>query len=328
MRARFAGLPRRVWLVSVAIHLAAVVGLYLLLPRLPAARPVAASVESAGAPFDLSLALPSDEPPADRLPFPVPPPRPPTPPPESQPPPMPTAESGRLPTVTAIPQAVPGDLRNLLRDLANRPAPVAGPTDLEIPSIPSDPPRTDVRPADYSTPPSPGPVTPPEPVIPDKFAGGIPIHGPLPDTVVVVYLLDRSTSVGLDRETFDAARAALLATVAGARPGSKFQVITYQTTPEVLLPRSRGKLLTANEQTLREIAEAVGHLKTEGGSSHDKAVRAALDLGADYVILISDATDTELKVVHRAMNAATKRVAVYFARAANGKVAVPVALGK
>lgn len=203
--------------------------------------------------------------------------------------------------------------------------------DLEIPAIPSDAPRTDIRPVEHSTPTPPGPAAPPtpdKPAIPERFAGGTPIHGPLPDGRIAVYLLDRSTSMGLDRDTFDTARAALLATVAGQKPGAKFQVIAYQTTAEVLLPGTRGKLLTAGEEMLREIAAAVETLKTEGGSGHDRAVKAALDLGADYVILLTDATDAEVKVIHKALNAATKPVAVYLARAANGKVAEPVALGK
>lgn len=336
---RFAGLPRRAWLASVAIHLAVVVGLYFLLPRLPADRAAVAVVEAPGEAFDLSLARPSDEPPADRIPFPVPPPQPPAPAPPSKPPAEPVAappaDPGRMPTVTHVPPAMPGEMAALLRDIAGRPpSPTQArfaPTDLDIPAIPPDSPRSDVRPVEHTTPTPPGPVapsTPDKPTIPEKFAGGKPIHGQLPDGLVVVYLLDRSTSMGLDRDTFDAARAALLATVSGQKPGAKFQVIAYQTTPEVLLPRTRRQLLTASDETLRDITEAVDALKTEGGSNHDKAVRAALELGADFIILLSDATDAEVKVVHKALNAATKPVAVYLARAANGKVAEPVALGK
>ena len=256
--------------------------------------------------FSLSLALPGDEPPADVLPV-----------PQWNPQPEPVSEPGRLPLLTVVPPAVPSDLQAILRDLAARPTPAQ---DFPLPGgEPDVKPVADIRPVEHTAPAAPvGPAA--------KFRGGKPLHGPLPDGAVAVYLLDRSASMGLNRDTFAAARAALLATVNGLSPGAQFQVLAYHATATPVLRGTAGKLLVSKVGVLADVADAVAELKAEGGSAHEVGLKAAITLGADYVIWITDASDDELATAKRVLKAATKPVAVYVARAANGTVAEPVEL--
>ena len=315
MRPRVTRIPRRVWLASAALHASLAGGLYLLLPTAPSRSTAPVSSAAPADTFSLSLALPGDEPPADAVPV-----------PQWNPQPEPVAEPGRLPLLTAVPPAVPNDLQAILRDLAARPTPVATPAeDFPLPTVPPDVmPATDIQPVEHvtaaktdATPPIKGAA---------KFRGGKPLHGPLPDGAVAVYLLDRSASMGLNRDTFDAARAALIATASATASGSKFQVLTYHGTATPVLRGTAGKLLVSKDDVLADVADAVAELKAEGGSAHEVGLRAAIALGADYVIWITDASDDELATAKRVLKAATKPVAVYVARAANGTVAEPVEL--
>jgi len=307
MRPRFTRIPRRVWLASAALHAVVAGGLYLLLPTAPTRSAADVSGAAPTDTFSLSLALPGDEPPADTVPV-----------PQWNPQPEPVPEPGRLPLLTAVPPAVPVDLQALLRDLAARPTPVATPAgDFPLPTIPPDvKPATDIQPVERPAPAGPA----------AKLAGGKPLHGPLPDGAVAVYLLDRSASMGLNRDTFAAARAALIATASATARGSKFQVLTYHETATPVLRGTAGRLLVSKDDVLADVADAVAELKAEGGSAHEVGLRAAMACGADYVIWITDASDDELATAKRVLKAATKPVAVYVARAANGTVAEPVEL--
>jgi hypothetical protein len=139
----------------------------------------------------------------------------------------------------------------------------------------------------------------------------------------VVYVLDRSSSMRLTPDTFDAARAAVQASVEGTPDGGRFQVVVYNGSADVLLPGTRGNLLTADDGTRRKLADALADLAPEGRSTHREGLTAALGLKADYVILITDAGADELTDLKAVRKAATKPTAVYLVRAASGKVGRP-----
>lgn len=316
MRRRSARLPLWAWVASAALH--AVVGgvLYLLLPASPRGNPVTHADADPINPFNLSFAQPDDEPPADTIPVPRQAPRP---------DPAPTAEPGQTPGVSAIPSPIPDDFKQLLRDLAAKPfaMPQAPATDFPLPEVPDDPtPVADVRQVGHTAPSEP----PAAGGAAKRLAGGRAMHGPLPEGTVAVYLFDRSASMGLNRDTFDAARAALLATVAGTPVGAKFQLLTYHAVAIPVLRGTGGRLLTAGDITTRQVTDAVLALTAEGNSAHEPALKAAIALGADYIIWVTDAPHDELANAARALKAARKPVAVYVARAANGTVAEPVEL--
>ena len=159
---------------------------------------------------------------------------------------------------------------------------------------------------------------------PQRFAGGKVLHGMLPDGRRAVYLLDRSASMGLVRETYEAARAALFATVNGTRPGSSFQILVYNSDVQTLLGGQRNAWLKMDTDITAKLRQALAALEPEGRSRHEVALRAAIAQEADYIIWTTDADDSELTALKPILRSARKPVAVYLCRALAGKVEAPV----
>ncbi len=223
--------------------------------------------------------------------------------------------TGRMPVETLRPSPYSPELANLVRDLGTR-----TPARIEV---------QDVTPIDFRAPAevpkaSGAPVAPmPLPVVKTSFGKGQPVHGPLPAGKSVVYILDRSTSMGLTRETFDAARAATLGSVVALPEDATFQVIAYGGAAERMLP-SRG-LLKKSDRLCEALSEALDGLKPEGESRHDRALRAALPLGADVLVFITDAGDDELDALRPILKGHGKPVAVSVVRVQAGRVSAPQA---
>lgn len=232
----------------------------------------------------------------------------------------PVSESGPKPIVIALPtghrpvepaRPLPTELQKLVRELGSRP-----PARIEV---------QDVTPIDFRTP------------VESPMTAGTGIASPraetssaaptapraLPAAKSVVYILDRSTSMGLTRETFDAARAAVLTSVSSLPDDSDFQVIAYSGAAERLLP-GQG-LLKKSDQLRAVIADALAGLKPEGESRHDRALRAALLLGADALVFITDADENELAALRPILKGHGKPVAVSVVRVQSGRVSAPLA---
>ena len=216
------------------------------------------------------------------------------------------APTGQRPVEPIRPKPISPELSNLVRDLATRQA-----TRTEV---------QDVIPIDFRTPLSEAiPVVgSPVEVAKPGFGQGRPLHGQLPVGKSVVYILDRSTSMGLTRETFDAARAALLASVQTLPDESRYQVLAYNGQVARLFP-GRDLLKKATEQDVQLIT-ALQDLKPEGDSQHEIALRAALALHADYLVFITDADEEELAALKPILKGHVKPVAVSIVRVAAGKV--------
>ena len=140
-----------------------------------------------------------------------------------------------LAAAPAVPQTLPPELLAIIRKPAA--TPVGGVVvEVAVPPGAANPPVTDpnVKPAG-----GPGAgVTP-----------GRAIHGALAAGQTVVYVLDCSGSMGAAGK-FDAARAALVATLAQQPPTVRFQVIVYAGTAKPLLA-SDGKGLPATADNVR-----------------------------------------------------------------------------
>ena len=225
--------------------------------------------------------------------------------------------TGRRPVDPHRPTAHPPALMNLVSELSNRPA---GRVDVQ-----------DVAPIEFRTPvaePQPAigtgaPMTKPAAVAQSNFAGraGVPpvlLHGALPGGKSVVYILDRSTSMGLTRETFDAARAALLASVQALPADCRFQVIAYNGRVTRLFPGQ--DLLKPSGEWLERLGTALLELTPEGDSHHGVALRAALAIGADHLVFITDAGEEELAALRPILKGSAKPVAVSIVRVEAGKV--------
>jgi len=216
--------------------------------------------------------------------------------------------TGQRPVEPIRPNPISPELANLVRELAYRPAPR---TEVQ-----------DVAPIEFRTPVvapkaaggNAGPIT----VVKPGFGVGRPLHGELPAGKSVVYILDRSTSMGLTRATFDAARAALLASVQALPAESRYQVLAYNGRVARLFP-DRDLLKKSTEQDA-QLLTALDELKPEGDSRHAVALREALALGADYLVFITDAGDEELDALKPILKGHAKPVAVSLVRVEAGKV--------
>jgi hypothetical protein len=156
-----------------------------------------------------------------------------------------------------------------------------------------------------------------------KEAGGLgssPIHGALPAGQTIVYVLDASGSMG-EWGKFDVARRSLLATL-GVQPDSvKFQIVVYSGMAEFPV-RIRGRMpvpaTAANVQRAAAALQALG--SPAGQSNHLAALRAALELEPDIILILTDAADWP----SASLRAASRRAVVYIARVTADGVGSPV----
>ncbi len=228
-----------------------------------------------------------------------------------------TPPTGQRPIEPVRTEPISKELQNLVRELGNRPPPR-----VEV---------QDVSPVEFRQPTEAPKVTsgvaeslpPTVAVTQPNFGTGQPLHGALPAGKSVVYILDRSTSMGLTRETFDAARAALLASVQALPDDGRFQVIAYNGQAVRLLPGR--ELLKKVPESEGPLIAALQELKPEGDSHHDVALRAALTLGGDYLVFITDADDEELSLLRPILKGHAKTVSVSIVRVQAGKVSQPTA---
>jgi hypothetical protein len=215
-----------------------------------------------------------------------PPPAEPPAEPPAAPPALSQAEPARTPHATAVPNALTADILNRIRrPTAHRP-----------PSPTSDP---NVKPAGAT----PAP----------------PIHGAMTPGKTVVYVLDCSGSMG-EFGKLAVARAALAATLR-QQPGEvRFQVVAYNTTARALLPGACVPASAAN----RDAAEGeLAKLVAVGRSNHAEAVRLALTLRPDIVVLLTDAEELSAASFKIAFAGVGKPVPVFVAKVTGAGVAEP-----
>jgi hypothetical protein len=219
---------------------------------------------------------------AERIEPPTPPQPTPTPEPASGGLRPPLAQDSHPPLATVIPNALPADVIAKIRG----------------PSAFTDP---NVKPAALSTP------------------AARPIHGAMKAGQTVVYVLDCSGSMG-EFGKFDAARAALVATLQ-RQPGEvRFQVIAYNSTARPLVG---GGCIAASAENITRAESALAGLKAAGRSNHAEAIRAAAALRPDVILILTDADDLRAANFKPALAAAGKPVVVCVARATADGVGEP-----
>jgi hypothetical protein len=134
------------------------------------------------------------------------------------------------------------------------------------------------------------------------------VHGALAPARVVVYVLDCSGSMGAGGK-FDAARAALVATLEQQPATVRFQVIVYAGGAKPLL-MSDGAALPATAANVRAAAAALAALDARGASNHREGVRAAVAFKPDVILLLTDADDLSAATLRPVLSAAQKPVAL------------------
>lgn len=129
----------------------------------------------------------------------------------------------------------------------------------------------------------PGPAAPSVPARP----GHLPVE---PPGRSVVYLLDRSVSMGLNG-TMTPARAELRACLACLPATCRFQVIAYHLQAEPLTLAGRQELAPATPAVVAEALTKLDAIRPEGGTHPLRALRRALQLRPEVIYLVTDTLD-------------------------------------
>jgi hypothetical protein len=298
-------LRRAVW-ASVALHALVACALVLLQRTGEEPKPRQRRIDTHAADEpQVRMHLTLDETPVSVAAPPQPPP-PATPQAATAPPSSPPLPA--KPFAPSPPQTLPPKLMALIR----KPAAQASGGVPEVPAAPTPPGTTvtdpNVKPVGGTTGAGPEVSTP-------------AIHGPLKPEQTVVYVLDSSGSMGAAGK-FDAARAALLATLRQQPPTVRFQVIVYAGSAVPLLT-SDNRGLPATAANIRAAAEKLAALEPRGQSSHLEAVRAALAFRPDVILILTDADDLAPAALKRVLAAAPKPVPVCVARVTAERVGPP-----
>jgi len=123
-----------------------------------------------------------------------------------------------------------------------------------------------------------------------KNGGAKPLHGNLKSGTTVVYLLDRSSSMGVGG-LLKSAKAAIHSSLAQLGPDVRFQIVAYNGGTSQLTTSP----LPPEPGNVRQAAEWLDGLMAEGGSNHVAGFRDALWFQPDVVFLLTDADDLDAK---------------------------------
>lgn len=114
---------------------------------------------------------------------------------------------------------------------------------------------------------------------------------PLPAAVAsVVYVLDRSVSMGIDRK-LDFARRELISSLYRLPPTVRFQVIDYNDHAEMLVFDGRTDLLSAEPANVQKAVLLLQRLEASGNTNHLAALCHGLNLHPEVLYFLTDADD-------------------------------------
>jgi hypothetical protein len=108
----------------------------------------------------------------------------------------------------------------------------------------------------------------------------------------VVYVIDRSVSMGIDRK-LEFARRELISRLRRLPSSVRFQVIDYNEFAELLVVDDCGDLLPAVPAIVERAAAHLLKLEAGGTTNHVAALRRALDLKPDAIYFLTDAGDLQ-----------------------------------
>jgi hypothetical protein len=106
----------------------------------------------------------------------------------------------------------------------------------------------------------------------------------------VVFLVDRSLSMGLNGG-LDAAKDELRSCLERLPASTRVQVLFYNRSVESVPTPEADRLLANDEQTRQAVERLAARIRPEGGTDHAKALRAALALRCDAILLLTDGDD-------------------------------------
>ncbi len=106
----------------------------------------------------------------------------------------------------------------------------------------------------------------------------------------IVYVIDRSVSMGPNEKSARAKRE-LLRSLEQLPADSRFQVILFNSSVEILTGDQGAGLLPANPENRRRAAQFLSSALSEGGTRALPALKRALTLKSDVIFFLSDAED-------------------------------------
>ncbi|HVS37456.1 MAG TPA: hypothetical protein VMS17_17975 [Gemmataceae bacterium] len=141
--------------------------------------------------------------------------------------------------------------------------------------------------------------------------GGGPCALPVgKDATTVVYVVDRSISMGF-HGALARARREVLASLHRLPSAARFQIIAYNHEAEPLSIAGRTGFLSADDDTLRLVAETVATWRASGGTDDGLALRRGLALQPDVLFLLTDADDLSSDDVRAATRLNRRRTVIH-----------------
>ncbi len=134
----------------------------------------------------------------------------------------------------------------------------------------------------------------------------------------VVYVLDRSLSMGLNG-ALARARRETLAGLARLPEGACFQVILYNRQAEPLRVGGRSGLLPADGPTREAVARELDRVAAAGNTDHARALRQGLLLRPDVLFLVTDADDLSDRDVLEVTRLNAGRTAIHAVELTRGR---------
>ena len=127
-----------------------------------------------------------------------------------------------------------------------------------------------------------------------------------------VYVFDRSGSMGgSGRNALEAAKAELLASLRALGQTHQFQIIFYNDQVTKFNPTGDpDRLVFATEQNKQAAARFLATITADGGTQHEAALSAAIKLRPDVIFFLTDADEpklypAQLQRIHRVANGIT-----------------------
>jgi hypothetical protein len=126
----------------------------------------------------------------------------------------------------------------------------------------------------------------------------------------VIYLLDRSQSMGL-KKSLSRAGKELLRSLEELPPTSWFQVLTFNRQVETLLPTATRTWLRADQATLQSVSQALQSLAPAGSTQPGQALQWALRWGPQQIVLATDSDDLSLAEIQALTRLNAGRTAIH-----------------
>jgi hypothetical protein len=147
---------------------------------------------------------------------------------------------------------------------------------------------SDIRPVGATT---QGPSPEPPRSLPESVSG-TPLHGKLKAGKSIVYVLDRSSSMGTDGQLRKAC-AAIKASLCQLPADCRFQIVAYNGG----VARLASELLPATDENRLRAERWLDGLIAEGSSNHRVGIQEALWLRPDGIFFLTDADDLDEREV-------------------------------